>query len=559
MLSFNYMRRQPLRLLCYLLLVPIAALTEVAVSWVLQLITDVVTGKQHFNYVWLCIGILIYIIVQALVSFGQSFQRSRLLANGSRMLRNDLYAATLDRSLNQFSRHDHGFYLAKFNKEVDVIEHTYYGTALHGYYLVWQLVFALAGTILIKPIMTVAILLFCIPSMLVPLFSQKKTGPAQTAVVDAATGYNNRVEDFINGFDTVKFNAAGSRFGSLFTAATAWLAKKEIHNQLVIKVISELLNFFNNIQYIGTWLLGGFLVLRGSITLGELVAFSQLMVFISYPLFASADMLSQFSGGRAVVKNVVAYLHEAVPAKPQALLPQRIHTIDYHQVGLTVDKQPLLQDINLHLATDQKYLIVGQSGSGKSTLMRQLFGYYQNYTGQITIDGIDIRSVGFGDITSHLTYVDQSTYLFNATLADNVTVFHDIPFKQIRQAVAQAGLQTLLASDPQALQRVVSDKSTAISGGERQRLALARNQLKGPIFTIFDELTSGLDPHIATQIEDMLFASSQGLVLITHRYNPTIFAQADGIIVVDQGRIVAFGRDDDKVVQEALAQLGFLG
>ncbi|QEU48538.1 ABC transporter ATP-binding protein [Schleiferilactobacillus harbinensis] len=556
--SFNYMRRQPLRLLFYLIIVPIAALSEVGLSWVLQVITDVVTGKQHFDYAWLCAGILLYIIARALLSFAQSFQRSRLLANGSRMLRNDLYSATLARSLNQFSCHDHGFFLAKFNKEVEVIEDTYYGTALRGYYLIWQLVFALAGTILIKPLVTVAIILLCIPSMLVPMFSQKKTGPAQTAVVDASTGYNNRVEDFINGFGTVKFNAAGSRFGNLFTNATAWLAKKEIHNQFVIKVISELLNFFDNIQYIGTWLLGGYLVLRGSITLGELVAFSQLMVFISYPLFSAADMLSQFYGGRAVVKNVTQYLQDAAPETPKAHLPQQIQAIDYHEVGLTVDDQPLLQGVDLHLATDRKYLIVGQSGSGKSTLMRQLFGYYQGYTGTITIDGIDLRDVSFSDITSHLTYVDQSTYLFNATLADNVTVFHDIPADKIRQAVAQSGLQDLLANNPDALQRMLSDKSTAISGGERQRLALARNRLKGPIFTIYDELTSGLDPRIATQIEDDLFASEQGLVLITHRYNPTIFAKADDIIVVNQGRIVTVGQDDSVDVQHALQQLGFL-
>ncbi|ERL63750.1 hypothetical protein L248_2219 [Schleiferilactobacillus shenzhenensis LY-73] len=547
-----------MRFAAYLLLVPLAALCEVALSWVLQIITDVVTGKQHLPYLWLSVGILLYLLGKSATYFAQSFQRSRLLAQGSRLLRDDLYAATSQRSFAQFGSQNHGFYLAKFNKEVEIIENNYYGTSLRAYYLAWQLLIALAGTIFISPWVTLAIILLCIPSMAMPFLSQKQSEHAQTQVVAATTHYNDRVDDFINGFSTLRLNATGSRFGDLFAQAADRLAQKEIHNQLVIKLVGQFLNLFNDLQYVGTWLLGGFLVLRGTITLGQPVAFSQLMVFISNPLFQAADLLSTFYGGRAVVQKVQKYLDRTTVSTPKAKLHPAIHTIQFHDVGLHVDDTPLLQHIDLLLQTSRKYIIVGQSGSGKSTLVRQLFGYYAAASGTITIDGYNIHDLAFADIADHLTYVDQTTYLFNATLQDNVTVFHDVPETQTRTALTEAGLQKLLTADSAGLHRQLSNRSTAISGGERQRLALARNRLRQPLFTIYDELTSGLDPAIAATIENTLFAAAGGLVFITHRFNQPIFEKADEIIVIDQGRILSRGPYTDNTVRHALDGLGLV-
>ncbi|WP_179395551.1 ATP-binding cassette domain-containing protein [Lacticaseibacillus absianus] len=553
-MTTNYLRQQRTRLLGYLLLVPVAALAEVSVSWVLRLITDVVTHKSPLSFTALCAIVLSYMLVSNGINFIRNMQRSKLLTQATRNLRATLFAVLGHLALHQFNTDGQGTHLARFGQEAEMVERQYYGSLLNGYYLAWQLGIALIGTLLLDVRVMLVVLVLSLPAFFVPKLTQHATEVAQGRVMTATEAFTARVADLANGYATLRLNLAQTRFGRLFAHDAQALATDTVAYNRVLKSINALQNLLNDLQYLGTWVVGGYFVMQGTLTLGDLVAFSQLMIFVSYPLFELVSLVSDYQAGRAVKGRLDAIVTSVPPvAATPALAP--VHTIRYAHVGVQVAGQTLLHDVNLTLDTTAKTLIVGASGSGKSTLVRLLFGYYPAISGQLTLDGRAVDTLTLDQVASQIAYVPQSTYVFTADLAANTTLFAPQPAATVTAALQAAGLGDWVTQRDQALAQPLSQADTALSGGERQRLALARAALQPRPYTIYDELTTGLDPQIAASIEATVFAQRAGCAFITHRYNPELFAAADQIVCLAAGRIQAAGPLSAPAVQQALAAL----
>ncbi|WP_164512027.1 ATP-binding cassette domain-containing protein [Lacticaseibacillus daqingensis] len=553
-MNTHYLKQQRRRLIGYLLLVPLAATAEVSTAWVLRLITNVVTHKVALSFGGLCAVVLGYMVISNGLNYARNMQRSKLLTHATARLRASLLAAVGRLSLGQFTATPLGTHLARFGQEADMVEGQYYAALLNGYYLGWQLMIALVGTLWLDWRVLLVVLALSVPTFFVPYLTQKPTEAAQGRVMAATEAFTNRVADLASGYATLRLGLAQTRFGHLFLNANRQLASASVANNRLLKRINAVQNFLNDLQYLGTWVVGGYFVMRGTLGLGDLVAFSQLMVFISYPLLEFVGMLSDYNAGRAVKTQLDAAVQAAPAAQPVAPLAP-VHAIHFQHVGLTLGGRALLTDVTLTLELAAKTIIVGASGSGKSTLVRQLFGYFPMPSGQITLDAQPLTSLTLDQVAAQIAYVPQATYVFDATLRDNATLFATTPAAAVTAALTGAGLGPLLAKTAAPLTQALRHEGTALSGGERQRLALARNTLSGRPYTIYDELTTGLDPAIAANIEAAVFAQPTGCAFITHRFNPTIFAAADQIIVLKAGRVQAVGPLAASSVQAALAEL----
>lgn len=228
-----------------------------------------------------------------------------------------------------------------------------------------------------------------------------------------------------------------------------------------------------------------------------------------------------------------------------------LQNVQYH-----ADGQNLLQDVNLQFESGKKYLVVGASGSGKTTLMRMLLGDLVPTSGRALLRGQDETSIDRGTVYATLGMMTQKPDIFAGTVRQNVTLFADAPSDAaVVAALTRAGLAEWL--DQHSLDTAISAETPLLSGGEKQRLALARLFLRQYQFMIFDELTTGLDPRIAAQLQADLFDLPQGFILITHQFDAATFARADAIIVIAGGRVVANGQYADAQVQQELQALNF--
>jgi ATP-binding cassette, subfamily B, bacterial len=318
-----------------------------------------------------------------------------------------------------------------------------------------------------------------------------------------------------------------------------------------------LLRFLENVGPMLLWGVGGYLVMAGNLRLGSLVAAAALLKKLYAPAGALASVYTDLVASRAYFDRVFAVfdLEPAITDAPGARALPSVHgALSFRKVTFAyAPGQNVLDGIDLEIPAGQCVALVGPSGAGKSTLAALVARLYDPTSGAIAIDGHDLRAVRLGDLRARIGVVSQETYLFHASLRENLRYGRaNATDDELLAAAAAAHLNDVVAALPLGYDTVVGDRGFRLSGGERQRVAIARALLRDPAILILDEATSALD----TQNEHLIQAALQPLLrgrtslVIAHRLST--IRGADLIVVMDRGRIVERGRHEELIARNGL-------
>jgi ATP-binding cassette subfamily B protein len=290
------------------------------------------------------------------------------------------------------------------------------------------------------------------------------------------------------------------------------------------------------------FLYGGWLIIEGTMTIGTLVAFMAYHTRLLSPVQNLMSLTSSLASARVSLGRIFelfdtpAEVTEAPDAKPLRV----VHgSIRLEGVCIKHDRAAVLENISLEIPAGSFCAILGPSGVGKSTLADLLVRYLDPDLGRILIDGVDIRTVRLADLREQIVLVDQTPYLFNASIAENIAYARPGASRQeIEEAGRAAGLDELIGRLPEGYATLTGERGSALSVGERQRISLARAMLRRPRVLILDEPTSALDADMEKQIGESLSVAMKGgtLIVITHR--PALAQIADAVITLRDGSAV---------------------
>jgi ATP-binding cassette subfamily B protein len=312
-------------------------------------------------------------------------------------------------------------------------------------------------------------------------------------------------------------------------------------------------------EAIGLWgqaallLIGGRMVLRDDLTVGELAAFLLYLNAFFQPIQQLVQLYNQYQSGRAAVVKLNELLASdpAVVEAPDAVeLPPIDGELVLEGVSFGYDPAvPVLHDVDLRIKAGESVSFVGPTGAGKSTIAKLVTRFYDPTEGRVLIDGYDLRDVTIESLRRQLGVVPQEPFLFAGTMRDNVAFARpDATDDEVRAAVEAVGLAPLVDSLPEGIDTPVHERGVSLSSGERQLLALARAFLAEPRVLVLDEATSNLDLQSETLVEAALDVVLEGrtAVIVAHRLSTAM--RADRIVVVDQGRILEVGSHEELVV-----------
>ncbi|MDH5358381.1 MAG: ABC transporter ATP-binding protein/permease [Gammaproteobacteria bacterium] len=361
---------------------------------------------------------------------------------------------------------------------------------------------------------------------------------------------NNQAIDSLLNYETVKyFNNEDYELQRYDDKLAAW-EKSAIKNQTSLSLLNVGQGTIIAIGITILMLLAGQGVVAGELSLGDLVLLNAFLLQLYLPLGFLGFVYREIRHSLADMERMFKLLDqeaETVDKLNAPILTVKQSNIQFNHVDFYYDSnRAILHDINFTIEAGKKLAIVGPSGSGKSTLVRLLFRFYDPQAGNITIDGVDIRDVQQHSLRQVIGVVPQDTVLFNDTIYHNIVYGNPKQDKQaVIDAAKQAHIHEFISQLPDGYDTMVGERGLKLSGGEKQRVAIARTLLKNPHILVFDEATSALDSHAEKAINSELQAISANktTLVIAHRLSTVV--DADTILVLEYGKIVERGTHNE--------------
>ncbi len=361
---------------------------------------------------------------------------------------------------------------------------------------------------------------------------------------------NTKAIDSLLNFETVKYFTNEEHEARRYDVALKKFEEASIQSKVTLSLLNIGQGAIISLGLTAVMVMAGYGVLDGSMTIGDFVLVNSYLIQLYMPLNFLGFVYREIKQSLTDMEQMFTLLEqdaEIADETDAADLPAGGGEVRFENVTFAYDeRRPILQNVDFHVPAGKTTAVVGASGAGKSTLSRLLFRFYDVSHGAVKIDGMDIRSVKQQALRGAIGIVPQDTVLFNDTVYYNIAYGRpDASPGEIEEAAKLASIHEFIMGLPDGYNTMVGERGLKLSGGEKQRVAIARTILKRPRILLFDEATSALDTHTEKEIQVSLREVSSGLttLIIAHRLSTVV--DADEIIVLDKGEIVERGSHSD--------------
>jgi ATP-binding cassette subfamily B protein len=363
---------------------------------------------------------------------------------------------------------------------------------------------------------------------------------------ESDTEAHSKAVDSLLNYETVKYFGNEDMEARRFDASMARYEKAAVRTYSSLGVLNTGQAVIFTIGTVICMILAARDVASGALTIGGFVMINAILMQLYLPLNFMGMVYREIKQGLIDIETMFALLHEPAEIidRPGAkALDVKTGAIKFDHVSFAYDpERPILKDVSFEVPAGKMVAIVGPSGAGKSTISRILFRFYEITGGKVTIDGQNIADVTQSSLRAAIGMVPQDTVLFNDTIEYNIRYGKpDATEAQVREAALNAQIDRFIMTLPQGYDALVGERGLKLSGGEKQRVAIARTILKAPPILILDEATSALDSHTEKDIQDALERIARGRTSLVIAHRLTTVVQADNILVLDQGEIVEQG------------------
>lgn len=521
------------------------------ISWLIQQIMDSM-ANQNMQSVVRCAWIAASVVIAYTVS--NAVYRAvypRFLQRAMQQYRDYAFSRLTQKSLRSFSKEGTALYVSALTNDCTSIENNY----LAATFTLIELLFCFLGALIMMLYYSPVMLVLAVALSFLPVAISMTAGNRLTEQEKEISKKNERfvsiVNELLSGFPVIKSFRAEAQASRLFSQRNEQAEEAKKNKRRTEQLISLLANDAGIIAQMGIFLAGAWLAISGKgVTAGVVIVFVQLMNYILNPISQVPLLWSNRKAAIALMEKLSDALSENVREEGREKLNGFSEKIEVKD--LTYGYEPeshVLKDMDAQFDAGKSYAIVGGSGSGKSTLLNLLMGSSSNYQGEICIDGVSIKNIESESLYQLMTSVQQNVFVFNDTIRNNVTMFHEFPDKEVTLALERSGLSEFIEKRGEDF--VCGENGANLSGGERQRISIARALLRKSPILLVDEATAALDAATARAVSfSILNLVGMTRIVVTHRLEEAILRRYDKILVMKNGTICEQGNFDTLMQQK---------
>ncbi len=486
-----------------------------------------------------------YMLTYAIIAVHMRKYKNRYLRKGLSQYKDCVFSKVLNKSISEFRGGSSSRLISAFSNDLNSIETHYLLGTLDLIWILLTFVAAAIAMIIMNWMLGLGVVIVSIISMLFSLKYGKNLIKKESETSDQNRSFVAQVKDLLDGFIVIKSFKAEKEALEIFKQRNVELESTKQSR----RVTSDTINIYSNVSSIivftTIFTVGFYLAFRGDMTIGTVIAFIQLGNYLLNPVRELAPLISNRRAAVELINRIEKEVEEKEPQVDKGIhISEFRESIEFKNVNFSYgDNNRALDDFSYTFEKGKNYAVVGSSGSGKSTILRLILGYYNEYHGQITIDGIPLRDINLDSLYNQISIIQQDVFLFDSSIENNISMFRSFDESKLYSAIERAGLLKLI--EEKGRDYSCGEGGKNLSGGEKQRVSIARSLIRETPILLMDEATSGLDNETAINVENaVLNIEGMTRIIVTHRFNESTMKRYDNILVMNKGKLVEHGTFD---------------
>ncbi len=525
---------------------------NLAISYVMQQMIDTVSGVEGSQK----LGVLAYEVVSIIVAVVlfkaiRYISKPRFMEKAMLQYKNYTFDKLTQKSISAFYKENSTDYISAFSNDAATIESGYLENAFN----IPENIILMTGSMVMmlaySPLMTLVSAAFMLLPVAASYFAGDRVEKIEKTISQKNASLVAALKDALSGFSVIKTFKAENAIYSQFEKNNAEVEKTKCKKQKLMTVLDGMAAVAGLSAQLGTFLVGSVLALSGvGVTPGMLIVFLDLTGLVIGPIRELPVQFASRKAAVALIDKLADSLEDNVREEGAHIPKQLSDKIALKNVSFGYETEcDILHDINIEFEKGKKYAIVGASGSGKSTLLNLLMASHGNYVGEICYDENEIKNISSESLYDIVSMIQQNVFVFNSSIRDNITMFREFPKAEVDRAIELSGLSKLI--EARGEEYLCGENGSGLSGGEKQRISIARSLLKKSQVLLVDEATAALDAETAYQVSNAILGLDDiTSIVVTHALDESLLRQYDKIITLKSGSVVETGTFEELISEK---------
>ncbi len=546
---WKYIFKYKLLFFARIVTISLAALSVIAFDFIMGFIVDIFANGETHKFVPIILTSIALIIILFITEYIDGYVMSSYIKNTVNYLRTDIFSKIINKDIKDFALDNSGKYISILYNDLKIIEDSLLNNIFQVISSFISFTISIIFLFSISPTIVIFISIFGTLGFVIPNALSKKLVVERNNFSNNLENITSVTKDLFSGFEVIKgFNIA-HKINPIFKNSSTAVESSKKKCSILESIIKGFSLSFSVTIYLGVLILGGYLMNKGEISVGTAIIIIQLSTHIVGPVKTSISLINQIKSVSLIVDKIDEILCDSSEDIEDLSLERFEKSIEIKNLNFSYsDERQALNNINLTFEKNKKYAIVGESGSGKSTLTKLLMRYYKNYNGEILIDNKNLQKILSHDLYKNISMIQQNVFMFDDSIKENIKLYADYSDDEILEVCGRSGLSNLISILPNGINSLVGENGNKLSGGEKQRIAIARSLINDTKILILDESTSALDNETAYNLETSLLSINDlTLVVVTHKLIKNILLSYDEIIVMKDGMIIEKGSFNDLI------------
>ena len=549
---FSFLKKYRKRMAAGLLMTTGIAMLTIVNPYISGVIVDDVIGGGQRQLLPVMIACLIGVtLVRGLLRFSSQIMFESSSQGVLYSMRDTVYRKLLQEDFNFYNRNRTGDLMSRQTGDMEAIRHFISYVIYAVYENILLLAFALTMIFTVNVKLALCMLVVLPFTALTTFRQSKRVRPAFLRIRQQFSSLNTFVQENISGNRVVKAFAKEDFEIEKFNKENDGYRDAELNASATWKKYVPIFEFLSNILTVVLMLYGGYMVIDGEITIGNMVTVNGYLWMLTMPLRMAGWWVNDIHRFTTSAEKIYKTYSEEPDIKKPCRPVERKHfngDVEFKDVSYRAENTDIISNISFRVKAGQTVGIIGSTGSGKSTIMNLLGRFYDTTTGSVFVDGVNVRDLDLYELRDNIGIAMQDVFLFSDTIEGNIAYGRpNCSFEEVKKAAKMADANLFIQNMPEGYDTIVGERGVGLSGGQKQRISLARALVKDPAILILDDTTSAVDMETESYIQDQLKKIEKDCTIFIIAYRISSIKDADMILVMDKGRIVERGTHDELV------------